>query len=138
MADVITNRGKYRILNAFLSANDVRMCAFTGAQPADAAIPDLNTVADLDAVTSVAIHTERLTLSGETVTEDDTNDRAAYDSANAVFAAAAGVTAQGVAIYDEGSGTDATRDLIVVYKTGFPQPMDGGLTINVADLIRAS
>ncbi len=139
MTESITNRGKYRLLNAAFggAALDLRMLAFTGTQTG-VNEPDLNTVADLDAVASVAIHSERLTLAGETVTEDDTNNRAALDSSNASFAAAPSVTAQGVAIYDEGNGTDAGRDLIAVYTTGFPQPMDGGLNITINDLIRGS
>ncbi len=137
MAETVTNRGKYRALAALLAACDLRMLVILGTQTGvnDA---DLNTVAGLDAVSGVSIHSERIALSGEAVTENDTSDRAELDSSNVVFAAAAGVTAQGVAIYDEGGGTDSTRDLITVHTTGFPQPMDGGLTITVADLLRAS
>lgn len=140
MAETVTNRGKFLALDRLLSggsALDLRMCVFTGTQTGTAD-PDLNTVADLDAVTSVAIHSERIALTGEASSEDDTNNRAALDSNNVTFAAAAGVTAQGVAIYDEGSGTDATRQLIAIYTTGFPQPMDGGLVVNVADFLRAT
>jgi len=86
----------------------------------------------------VSIHTERIALTGETITEDDGNDRATIDSNNVTYTAAPAVTAQGVAVYDEGGGTDATRDLYWIYTTGFPQPMDGGLTVNVNDLARLS
>lgn len=137
MAETVTNRGKYRALSALAAAADLRMLAITGTQTG-VNNPDLNTVADLDAVSGVGIHTERVALTSETVTQDDGNDRAALDSANVVFAAAPGVTAQGVAVYDEGSGTDSGRDLIAVYTTGFPQPMDGGLTVTVTDLLRAT
>lgn len=136
MAESITNRGKYLISTTGVAGLDWRMGAFTGTQTGVHSV-DLNTVADLDAVTSVAIHTERLNMdSGVTATEDDTNDRVNIDSGNATFAAAAAVTAQGVFYYHEGGGTDATRDLISVHTTGFPQPMDGGLVITVADFIR--
>lgn len=137
MAETVTNRGKYRALNLLLSGSDLRMLVITGTA-VGVVDPDLNTVADLDAVTGVSIHTERIALSGETVTEDDTNNRAALDASDVSFAAAPGVTAQGVAVYDEGGGTDSTRDLLAVYTTGFPQPMDGGLTVTIADLIRAT
>lgn len=139
MAETVTNRGKYIIFNAAITgtALDLRMLVFLGTQTGvnDAT---LNTVADLDAVTGVSIHTERIALTSETASEDDGNSRAAIDAANVTFAAAAGVTAQGVAIYNEGGGTDATRDILAIYTTGFPQPMDGGLVVNISDFIRGT
>lgn len=139
MAETVTNRGKTRILGGDTPADtaDLRMLVILGTQTG-VNDPDLNTVADLDAVTGVSIHTERIALTGKTVTEDDTNNRANADSDNVVFAAAPGVTAQGVAIYDEGGATDATRHVIAIYTTNFPQPMDGGLTVNVTDWLRVS
>lgn len=137
MAETVTNRGKYRALDALLDASDLRMLVILGTQTGVNSA-DLNTVADLDAVSGVSIHTERIALTSESVTQDDANDRAALDSANMTFAAAPGVTAQGVAVYDEGSGADSGRDLIAVYTTGFPQPMDGGITVTVSDLLRAT
>lgn len=136
MAESITNRGKYLLCTTGVASLDWRMGVFTGTQTGVHSV-DLNTVADLDAVTSVAIHTERLNIdSGMTATEDDTNDRVNIDAANQAFAAAAGVTAQGVFFYHEGGGTDATRDLISVHSTGFPQPMDGGLNVTINDVLR--
>lgn len=139
MAETVTNRGKYRALLALMGAVDARMLVITGTQTG-VNNPDLSTVADLDAVTGVSIHTERVALTGETVTQDDANDRASYDSGNVTFVAAPGVTAQGVAVYAEPATTptDATRDLIAIYTSGFPQPLDGGLTITIADLLRAT
>lgn len=137
MAETVTNRGKYLIATVGLNNLDLRMCAFTGTQ-AGTNDPDLNAVADLDAVTGVAIHSERLTLASETVTEDDTNNRANADAGNLSFAAAPGVTAQGVAIYHEAAAADASRELLAIYTTGFPQPMDGGLNITVNDYLRIS
>ena len=137
MSETTTNRGKYRAIAALVAATDLRMLVFTGTQTG-VNNPDLNTVADLDAVSSVAIHSERIALASITTTEDDTNDRAALDCADVTFASAAGVTAQGVAIYDHTGGADNLRDLIAVYTTGFPQPMDGGLVVQVADFMRAS
>lgn len=140
MAETVTNRGKYLALSRLLSggsALDLRMLVFTGTATGTND-PDLNTVADLDAVTGVAIHSERVALTGEAASEDDTNNRAALDSGNVTFAASPGVTAQGVAIYDEGTGADSGRELIAIYSTGFPQPMDGGLVVNIADFLRAT
>lgn len=139
MAETVTNRGKTRILagDTPLDTADLRMLIFTGTATGTND-PDLNTVADLDAVSGVAIHSERIALASRTVTEDDTNNRANADCADVVFAAAPGVTAQGVAIYDEGGGTDATRHLISIHNTGFPQPVDGGLTVAVTDWLRGT
>jgi hypothetical protein len=134
MAETVTNRGKFRFFTAFLAANDVRMGAILGTA-VGVNDPDLNTVADLDAVAGVSILAERLTLAGETVTEDDVNNRAIYDAANTAFTAVPATTVQGVFIYNEGGGTDGTRDLIAVYTTGFPQPLDGGLNVNINNLI---
>lgn len=137
MAETVTNRGKYLIATVGLNNLDLRMCVFTGTQTG-ANDPDLNTVADLDAVSGIAIHSERLTLASETVTEDDTNNRANADCANLSFAASPGTTAQGVAIYHEASAADSSREIVAIYTTGFPQPMDGGLNVNVTDYLRAS
>lgn len=129
MAETVTNRGALIIGNgdAPLDTADLRACIFTGTQTG-VHDPDLNFVSDLDAVTSVAIHSERVALASKTVTEDDTNNRALADCADISFAAAPGVTAQGMAIYLEGA-SDAARALISIHTTGFPQPMDGGLNV---------
>ncbi len=130
MAETFTNRGATRVLAADtpLDSADLRMLVILGTQTG---IHDrtLNTLADLDAVTGVSFHSERIALASKTVTEDDTNNRANADAADVVFAAAAGITAQGVPIYDEGGGTDSTRILISVHSSNFPKPMDGGLTV---------
>jgi hypothetical protein len=137
VAETTTNRGKYRTLLALIGAADLRMLVFTGTQTG-VNDPDLNTVADLDAVTSVAIHSERIALSSVVATEDDVNNRGAADCADITFAAAPGVTAQGVAIYDHTGGADNARDLIFIYTSNYPQPMDGGLVVQIADILRAT
>lgn len=142
MADIITNRAKFLALERLLTgaggALDLRLGLVTGtATGVDD--PDLNTVADLDAVTGVSIHTERLAFSDEAASEDDTNNRADVEfSTDLVFAADVGVTAQAAFLYEEGSGSDATRQLIAVYTTGFPLSLDGGLEITAGDLLRAT
>jgi hypothetical protein len=137
MAETVTNRGKFLILSDGADALDLRMLVILGT-PTGVNDPDLNTVAELDAVSGVSIHSERIALTGETVTEDDVNNRAAADCGDVTFAAAAGVTAQGVAVYSEGNGTDAGRPVIAIYTTGFPQPMDGGLLVEIADWLRGT
>lgn len=137
MAETVTNRGKYLALSGGLTVLDLRMCVILGTQTGTAD-PDLNYVSDLDAVSGVSIHSERVALTGEAVTEDDANNRANADAADVTFAAAASVTAQGVAIYHEGTGADSGRALIAIYTTGFPQPMDGGLVVAIADWLRGT
>jgi hypothetical protein len=142
MAITTQNRGADRIMECALSttALDLRMCLVTGNSTGltGASAQDLATVADIDALNAGAtnIHTERIAVTGETSTQDDANNRANVDSADVTFAAAPGVTAVGAALYDEGSGTDATRHLIATTTTNFPQPVDGGLVVNVTDLFR--
>lgn len=139
MPDTVTNRGKARALQALLAnlGANAQMIVFTGTQTGVNNV-DLNTVADLDAVTGVSIHSERLALPSGTVAEDDATDRAALDYGNLSYAAAPGVTAQGVAFIDGSGASDAARDLISVHITGFPVPMDGGLNVNIADLLRGN
>jgi hypothetical protein len=139
MAEIVYNRGKTRILagDTPLDSADLRMLILiTSKTGADE--PDLDTVADVDAVGTVAIHSERIALTGEAVAQDDTNNRANADSGNVTFAAAPGVSALAAIIYDEGGGTDATRYLMSFHDTGFPQPMDGGLVVTINDWLRAT
>lgn len=137
MAETTTNRGKYLIVQSALATLDLRILVILGTATG-VNDPDLNSVADLDAVSGVSIHSERIALTGEAYTENDTNDRAEADASNVAFAAAPGVTARGVAIYDEGNGTDAGRQVIAIFTTGFPQPMDGGLNVTINDWLRGS
>lgn len=140
MAQVVYNRGKTRIFagDTALDTSDLRMLIVTGTITG-ASNPDLNTVADLDAVAGVGIHTERVALASLTVTQDDVNDRVNADAGNVTFATAAGVTALAAVIFDQaGGGTDALRFLISYHDTGFPQPMDGGLVVNITDWLRGT
>ncbi|QDY06161.1 hypothetical protein FJK98_02445 [Micromonospora sp. HM134] len=137
MAESYPNRGKWRITKSGVDNLTLRVCVFTGTQTGVHTLT-LNTVADLDAVSGVSIHSERVTLTGVTVTQDDANNRASVDCADLAFAAAPGVVAQGVAIYHEIGASDAQRELLSVHTTNFPKPMDGGLSIGVADFLRQS
>lgn len=137
MAETATNRFKARLATVGLNGlTSPRMLVILGTTTGVNDV-DLNTVAELDAVSGVSIHSERVALANVTATEDDVNDRANLDCDAVEFAAAASVTAVGVAIYEH-TGTDATSNLLAVYTTGFPKPMDGGLTVNVADFARLS
>ena len=139
MPSVTYNRGAARIMECALSttALDLRAALVTGTVTG-VDNRDLDTVAAIDALNSSAtnIHSERVALTGEAAVEDDANDRANVDAANITFAAAPGVTATALIIYDEGGGTDATRWLVMGVTTGFPQPVDGGLNVTVNDFLR--
>jgi hypothetical protein len=98
----------------------------------------LNTVADVEALTNISVHADRVALTGEASTEVDGSNWAEVDSADVVFPSAAGVTAWGWIVYDEGGGTDATRTVIYGQSFASGQPVDGGLTVQVAGLLRVS
>lgn len=142
MAEVAYNRGLARIAagDTPLDSADLRMLLIVGSSlPSGWDNPDLNTVADLDAVTGLDIHTERVALSSLAVTQDDTNNRVNCDSGSVSFAAAPGATARAAVIFDHaGGGADNARYLICATSTNFPQPLDGGLTVTIADWARLS
>jgi hypothetical protein len=138
MAEIWYNVGKTRVAagDTALDSSDLRMLiVITSKTGADD--PDLGTLAAIDAVGTVAFHSERIALSSLTVTQDNTNNRANIDAGNVTFAAAAGVTALAAIIYDHAAGgSDSARFPLAFFDTGFPQPMDGGLVVTVADWAR--
>lgn len=130
MTETVTNRGKFQVFTEGVPPTaDLRACYFTGTATGTDD-PDLNTIADLEAVTGVTVAAERVALANETITEDDTNNRVQAGADTVAFSPAPGVTAEGVAIYYEGA-SDAARDILAIYTTGFPQPVDGGLNVNI-------
>lgn len=142
MAEVVYNAGKGRLLaGAVASAGTNLRAAAVITSKTGAADPDLATMAAIDAVGTVAFHTQRVTLTGVTVTVDLVNDRVNLDSADFSFSASAGVTALAVIIYDGTTDTnDATRVPIAFYDTGFGAglPLDGGLNVTVTDFARVT
>jgi len=140
MAEVVYNVGKDRVTaNAIPNAATNLKAAIVITSKTGADNPELATMAAIDAVGTVAFHSERVTLTSVTKATDNTNDRINFDSGNITFAAAAGVSALALIIYDATTDTsDSTRIPISFHDTGFPQPMDGGLVVNVTDFLRAS
>lgn len=142
MAEVVYNAGKARLLAGAVAASSTTLAAaIIITSKTGASDPDLATMAAIGAVGTVAFHSERLTLSSVTVTTDNTNDRVNLDAANLSFAAAAGVTALAMVIYDKATDTDdTTRIPLFYYDTGFGAglPMDGGLNVTINDFARAS
>lgn len=143
MSEVIYNVAKTPAQYAKLTAGaTVFKAAVVITSKTGAADPDLATMAAIDAVGTVALHATRVTLTGVTVTTDNTNDRINIDCADIVFPAAAGVVALALIIYDATTDTsDATRIPVAFYDTNFSTGvvMDGGLNVAVAaDFLRAA
>jgi hypothetical protein len=141
MAVVTYNAGADRILECAISttALDLRCAYLTavgGATDIAAIInQDLDFVSTLDALTGIGISAQRVALTGETSTEDDTNNRANFDVADVVFSSVA-ESAWGACVYDETAGADASRILVWGMSFATAQPVNGGLTLTVADLFR--
>lgn len=140
MAEVVYNAGKKRALDGLIVTGTSNLVmALVITSKAGAADPDLATMAAIDAVGTVAFHSNRQTLTGVTVTTDNTNDRVNIDCADVTFPAAAGVVALAAIVYDKTTDTsDTTRIPIAFYDTNFGAgvPLDGGLVVAVNDLLR--
>jgi len=142
MAEVTYNIAKSRVATGLVVFGTTALKAvLVITSKTGASDPDLATLAAIDAVGTVAFHTERVALTGVGVAVDNTNDRANIDSANFAFAASAGVTALALIIYDASTDTsDTTRIPLFFYDTGFGAglPLDGGLNVTVNDFARVS
>jgi hypothetical protein len=140
MSEVVYNVGKDKLrAGAIISGSTNLRAVMIITSKTGASDPDLATVAAIDAVGTVALGTQRVTLTSVTITVDNANDRVAIDSADIVFSAAAGVTALAMLIYDATTDTnDTTRIPVAFYDTNFGAgiPMDGGISVTVADLLR--
>lgn len=159
MAHYLTNRGKLLLMQGLwddAGATAVKMGLLSGAAvPAaidtEAEIQDLNTVAELLALTGVdepvtAWYTGqgtagRLNLTRTAAAEDDTNNRVNLDAADLTWtAAAAGDDLYGAFWYDATTDTsDATRLLCGVITFASVVPTNGSdITVAITDLIRAT
>lgn len=148
MADVVYNIAKARMASGSLDwdTTDIR-CLLIGTNantPAQMYNPDLDTVQALLALAGIAelatTGYSRRTVGTRTVTEDDANDRANLDAGSITWTAigTGAEAARALVIFEEGGGTDATRNLISFHDTNFPKTLNGGdLTVNTPnDVIR--
>lgn len=125
MTEVVYNVAKARMANGSLDwdTTDLRMLALSVA-PAGVRDPDIDTVTALLAVSTTAevasTGYSRKTMGTKTVTEDDTNNRANLDFATVAWTGLVGQTFTAVVVYEEGGGTDSTRNLVSYHDTGFP------------------
>ena len=150
MATTVTNRTKFRALSCYLAGGtppaSIEVMLLGGTTPTSlaASVPDLNSVADLLAVSLVqelvATNYARSALASVTASEDDTNDRGAVDAADEVFTSLGGAandTIKAVAIFETGA-SDAARNLILV-QDALSVPTNGAnVTVTIADLLRAT
>jgi hypothetical protein len=141
MAVVTYNAGADLIMERALSTTALALrCAYVTAAAGATDIAnlinqDIDTVAAVDALTGLGISTSRQTLATVTSTEDDSGNQANVDSADVTFPAVA-ESAWGHIIYDEGSGTDATRVLIKGQSYASAQPVNGGLTLTITNFLQ--
>lgn len=132
MANLVTNKAKYELFtgDANLDAADLRVLLLK-TYVIDA---DDNFVDDLVPGTnevSVSGYS-RQTLSGETVTEDDTNDFAYLDATDPVFSSlATGETVVGAVLFRH-TGSDATAPVYAGYDVTDTPTNGGNITIQFA------
>lgn len=121
MADLVTNKCLFELFtgDANLDAADLRCLLIKTSAPT----VDTNFVAD---ITEVAVSGyARQTLTGETVTEDDTNDFAYLDANDATFAGlATGETVLGACVFRH-TGNDATAPVYTFHDLT-DTPTNGG------------
>ena len=142
MAQTATNKAKYLFATGAIvpGTTDLRM-GLLKTLAAHTNVPDLNTVADMEAHADFAELTAagyaRVALTGEAATENDANDRADIDSDNVAFAAiSSGETIVGAFIFDNAGGADASRNLLFIYDVTSTPTNGGTVTITVADFVR--
>jgi hypothetical protein len=133
------NRGKYLVTTGGViwGTTDVRalliVTSDNGALPSAAWNPDLNTVADLLAVSNVdeasGTGYSRKIMAGFVITEDDTNDWVVFDANDLVWAGLSAGTVRAVITYKH-NASDASAELISIHDTGFPQ-VSGGSDLTV-------
>ena len=128
MADLVTNKGKFELFtgDANLDAADLRVCLVKTTAPT----ADTNTRSEVTELTVAGYAPQALT--GETVTEDDTNDFAYLDATDPVFTGlAAGETVIGACLYRHVTG--ASDSPVYAFYDLTDTPTNGGdITVQFA------
>lgn len=141
MAETVANRFKAGLANADEDwpTGDYRVLLLTGAVTIDADDVDL---ADVKAANTEASDGSyaRQALGSQTVTQDDTNDRAALDAATADFGALDNETPTAMVVYRHVDGTDANDLYVSTHDTNFGTAANGaGYTVTFPnDVLRIS
>ena len=143
MSSTFTNKAKYLFATGAIvpGTTDLRM-GLLKTLTAHTNVPDLNTVADMEAhadfaeLTGVASYA-RVALLSEAATEDDTNDRVNIDCSDVAFGTLeTGGTIVGCFIFDQAGGADASRNLIAIYDLTSTPTNGSAVTVTVADFAR--
>lgn len=146
MANFVYTGFKNRLLKGDVDfdTNDIRAMLVMTNTTADT-LQDANTLSDVSLDEYDGSGYSRATLTGETVTQDNTNDRAEFSASNFSFGTtvAAGTRqAQAMVLYQHVDGTAANDKLIAYYDTGgFPFAGNGGsisVTVNAEGLLQAT
>lgn len=113
MANLVTNKLLYELMtgDANLDAADLRCLLLKSGTPT----VDTNVVNDIVSGESTATGYSRLTMTGETVTEDDTNDFAYLDADDAAFGALSGSESVTWAVVFRHTGSDASAPVYGCY-----------------------
>lgn len=145
MGNIVFNQalGRVASLAALPAANDglVAVPLEAAGLVTDATMRDYDDLATLLAgASNEQTSMGRKTLSGVTVTVDDTNDRVAVDCADITWTSATGNAVGAVVIcYDPDTTTGTDSDLIPLTKHDVTMTPDGSsYTLTVSDLYRAS
>jgi hypothetical protein len=107
----------------------------------DSTMRDYDTLADILAgATNEQTSLGRKTLTGVTVTVDDTNDRVSIDAADVVWTTPTGNPVGAVVIcYDSDTGTGTDSALVPLAKQDVPWTPDGTtFTLSIADFARVT
>jgi hypothetical protein len=145
MANIVFNRalGMVAYYASLPAANDglVLVALEASGLESDAVLRDKDTLADVVAgTTNEQTTVGRKTLSGVTVTVDDTNDRVAVDAADVTWTAPTGNPVGAVVIcYDPDTTTGTDADLIPLTKHDLTWTPDGSnFTLSISDFYRST
>ena len=140
MAETVYNVAKAELMRADidLEAGDIRALLLTGSVTIN---PDHATVAAVVGANTEASDGSyaRQALGSLTVTQDDTNDRAAFDAATIDFGALDNETPTAILIFLQVTN-DADSVPLSIHDTGFGSPSNGaGYTVEIPnDILRLS
>lgn len=132
MANGVYNRAKYMLADGTLdlpTAADLRVLLVNTSYVFD---PDHNFVSDVVANEISAGGYSRQPLTGETITEDDTNDFAYLHADNVAFGALAAGQTIGGAILFKYNASDSAAEVIAFYDVTDTPTNGGTITLNWA------
>lgn len=144
MAQTVTNKAKFLLATGGLDldTDDLRM-GLLKTLAGHGNVPDINFVADMEAHADFAELTSgeasgyaRVALTGEAVTEDDTDDRAEADANDVAFGAlGTGGTIVGCFIYKHVTN-DSDSPVVAIYDLTSTPTNGGTVTVNIAEYLR--